>query len=107
MTQILKRHPPALSIKVGHLAKQRIANEGLHAEQIKIIPGAAGGPKGLGLQGLDQAIFGAFLPQAPQKRTLIGSSIGSWRFASIAAWGEKKGRNDSQSFIHICISIKK
>ena len=91
MTQILKRHPPALSIKVGRLAKQRIANEGLHAEQIKIIPGAAGGPKGLGLQGLDQAIFGAFLPRAPQKRTLIGASIGSWRFASIAAWGAKEG----------------
>lgn len=91
MIQILKKSPPALSIRAGHLAKHLIINEGLHAKQVDIIPGAAGGPKGLGLSGLDQAIFGEFLPQAPKRRTLIGSSIGSWRFASILAWGAKQG----------------
>lgn len=91
MIQILKQHPPALTLRAGYLAKQLIEKEGLYAAQVDIIPGAAGGPKGLGIQGLDQAIFADFLPRAQQKRTLIGSSIGSWRFASIMALGAKAG----------------
>ena len=91
MTQILQKRPPALNIRAGHLVRQLIEKDGLLAQQVDIIPGAAGGPKGIGIQGLDQAIFGYFLAQAPQRRTLIGSSIGSWRFASMAAWGAKEG----------------
>lgn len=91
MTQILHKHPPALSIRAGKLARQLIQSEGLQAEQVDIVPGAAGGPKGIGIQGLDQAIFGEFFARAPQRRTLIGSSIGSWRFASILAHGAKAG----------------
>ncbi len=91
MIQILKKSTPSLNIRAGALARQLIADEGFKAEHVDIIPGAAGGPKGIGIQGLDQAIFGEFLPQAPQRRTLIGASIGSWRFASILAWGAKPG----------------
>lgn len=91
MTQILQKHPSSLTIRAGSLAKQLIENEGLYAHQVDTIPGAAGGPKGIGIHGLDQAIFAEFLPKSPQKRTLIGSSIGSWRFASIMANGAKQG----------------
>ena len=49
-----------------------------------MVPGAAGGPKAVGISGLDQAIFGRFLPEARRPRTLIGASIGSWRFAAVA-----------------------
>ena len=91
MPQILKKSPPSLQIHVGKQAKQIILQQGLNAAQVDVIPGAAGGPKGIGIQGLDQAIFGEFLPQATKKRLLIGSSIGSWRFASIAAWGAVEG----------------
>lgn len=91
MIQILQKRPPSLNIRAGHLARQLIEQDGLQAAQVDIIPGAAGGPKGIGIQGLDQAIFANFLPRAPQQRTLIGSSIGSWRFASIAAWGAIEG----------------
>ncbi|RZJ22558.1 MAG: patatin-like phospholipase family protein [Acinetobacter sp.] len=91
MTQILQKRPASLNIRAGKLAHQLIEKEGLQANFVDIVPGAAGGPKGIGIQGLDQAIFGDFLAQAPQRRTLIGSSIGSWRFASIAAWGAKEG----------------
>lgn len=91
MTQILKRHAPALTLRAGRLARELILKEGLHASQVDILPGAAGGPKGIGIQGLDQAIFGSFLQQATQRRVLVGSSIGSWRFASIAAHGAKQG----------------
>ncbi|MGR3976219.1 patatin-like phospholipase family protein [Acinetobacter sp. 1207_04] len=91
MTQILYRKPSSLKIQAGSLAKQLIEKEGLHAQQVDMIPGAAGGPKGIGLTGLDQAIFGEFLPQAKQRRFLIGSSVGAWRFAGIVAQGEKLG----------------
>ncbi|WP_168408503.1 patatin-like phospholipase family protein [Acinetobacter indicus] len=91
MIQILQKRPPALTLRAGHLAQQLIAEQGLQPDQVDMIPGAAGGPKGIGIQGLDQAIFGEFLPQSAQRRTLIGSSIGSWRFASILAWGAKAG----------------
>lgn len=91
MTQILYRKPSSLKIQVGSLAKQLIEKEGLHAQQVDMIPGAAGGPKGIGLTGLDQAIFGEFLPQAKQRRFLIGSSVGAWRFAGIVTQGEKIG----------------
>ena len=102
MTQILHKRPPSLNIRAGHLARQLIEQEGLQASHIDIIPGAAGGPKGIGIQGLDQAIFADFLPRAAQKRTLIGSSIGSWRFASIAAWGATEGtKRLSELYTHL------
>ncbi|MEG1092812.1 MAG: patatin-like phospholipase family protein, partial [Acinetobacter sp.] len=65
MTQILHKRAPALQIRVGRLARQLIQSEGLQAEQVDIVPGAAGGPKGIGIQGLDQAIFGEFFARAP------------------------------------------
>ena len=91
MHYILPSKTKALSIRAGHLARQLILDEGLQAQHVDIIPGAAGGPKGLGLQGLDQAIFDEFLPQYQMRRYLVGSSIGSWRFASILAWGATQG----------------
>ena len=91
MTQILLKRPSSLTIQAGSLAKQLIQQEGLQAQHVDMIPGAAGGPKGIGLMGLDQAIFGDFLQRAKQRRYLIGSSVGAWRFASLIAQGEKKG----------------
>ena len=91
MIQILKKQQKVLTLGAGQHAYNLISKEGLQAHHVDTIPGAAGGPKGIGIQGLDQAIFGQFLPQAPQRRTVIGSSIGSWRFASILASGAKDG----------------
>jgi hypothetical protein len=73
---------PALTFKAGRRAFARIRAQGLDASDVGILPGAAGGPKALGLQGLDLALFGEWLPRAPRERSLIGTSIGSWRFAS-------------------------
>jgi hypothetical protein len=73
---------PALTIKAGHSALRRIQRDGLQPQDVGIIPGAAGGPKPLGIQGLDIALFGDWLNRAPRPRTLIGASIGAWRFAS-------------------------
>lgn len=73
---------PALTIKAGKRAIARIRDQGLAPQDVGIIPGAAGGPKALGIQGLDLALFGEWLPRAKRERSLIGASIGSWRFAS-------------------------
>ncbi|CAM3447944.1 hypothetical protein GCM10011247_31910 [Pseudomonas plecoglossicida] len=73
---------PALTFKAGQRALRQIRERGLRAEDVGVLPGAAGGPKPLGIQGLDLALFGEWLPSAPRQRALIGASIGSWRFAS-------------------------
>jgi hypothetical protein len=73
---------PALTLKAGPRALARIREAGLKAADVGILPGAAGGPKALGIQGLDLALFGEWLPAAPRERSLIGASVGSWRFAS-------------------------
>lgn len=61
---------------------EHLRQNGLQAKDIAIIPAAAGGPKGLILQALDQWLFGEWLPSAPRERTLIGASIGAWRMAA-------------------------
>jgi hypothetical protein len=71
-----------LTLRAGKRALERIRSAGLQASDIEVIPGAAGGPKALGIAGLDRAIFGEWLPAAPGVRHLIGSSIGAWRFAA-------------------------
>lgn len=71
-----------LIIRAGKRALERIRSAGLNAADVEIVPGAAGGPKGLGIAGLDRAIFGEWLPAAPGVRHLIGASIGAWRFAA-------------------------
>ncbi|MDH4608941.1 patatin-like phospholipase family protein [Pseudomonas sp. BN102] len=73
---------PALTLRAGRRAMARIHEQGLKPADVGILPGAAGGPKALGIQGLDLVLFGNWLPRAPRERSLIGASIGSWRFAS-------------------------
>ena len=49
---------PALTLKAGKRAFARIREQGLTPADVGILPGAAGGPKALGIQGLDLALFG-------------------------------------------------
>jgi hypothetical protein len=72
----------ALSIHAGPKALAHLREHGLRARDIAIVPAAAGGPKGLIFQKLDQWLFGSWLPSAPRERTLIGASIGAWRMAA-------------------------
>lgn len=69
-----------LSIRAGHLALQQIQQQGLQPSDIGMLPGAAGGPKALGITGLDQAVC-RWLASAPRTRELIGASIGGWRMS--------------------------
>jgi hypothetical protein len=72
----------SLSFHAGPAAMAQLRSHGLRASDIGIVPAAAGGPKGLIFQALDQWLFGDWLPAAPRERTLIGSSIGAWRMAA-------------------------
>lgn len=77
----------SLVVRAGPRALRHLREHGLRAADIDIVPGAAGGPKGLGLARLDEHIFADWLPSAFAARRapidLIGSSIGAWRFAAV------------------------
>ena len=72
----------ALHIHAGPKALAHIREHGLRPEHIGVIPGAAGGPKGLILGPLDRFIFGEWLAQSSQAVDLVGASIGAWRMAT-------------------------
>ncbi|NHZ33681.1 patatin-like phospholipase family protein [Massilia rubra] len=72
----------ALSFHAGPHALAHIRQHGLRARDIAVVPAAAGGPKGLIFQSLDQWLFGHWFAQAPRERALIGASIGAWRMAA-------------------------
>jgi hypothetical protein len=72
----------ALRLYAGPLARRHIEQHGLRAQDVGVIPAAAGGPKGLILGPLDRFIFGQWLSQSSQPVHLVGASIGAWRMAT-------------------------
>ena len=72
----------ALRIYAGPKARQHIEQHGLHPRDIGVVPGAAGGPKGLILGALDRFIFGSWLSGTTHPVHLVGASIGAWRMAT-------------------------
>ncbi|MDM0047136.1 phospholipase [Variovorax dokdonensis] len=72
----------ALRIHAGPLARAHIEQHGLRPADVRVIPGAAGGPKGLILGPIDRFLFGEWLPQSDQPVDLVGASIGAWRLAN-------------------------
>ena len=63
---------PSLTLKAGPRALARIRQNGLSAADVGTLPGAAGGPKALGIQGLDLALFGEWLPAVPRALSTPG-----------------------------------
>ena len=72
-----------LSILAGGKAREIIKEEGLRPERIKVVAGAAGGPKWLVLYHLDRAVFSSWFTGRTEPLFLLGSSIGVWRFAAL------------------------
>ena len=72
----------ALRIYAGRKARLHLEKNGLQPHDISVVPGAAGGPKGLILGALDRFIFGDWLTQSTQPVHLVGASIGAWRMAT-------------------------
>jgi hypothetical protein len=71
----------ALRILAGPRARKHLQDRGLAPADVRAIPAAAGGPKGLTLLPLDGYLFGHWLPQSTQTVHLLGASIGAWRMA--------------------------
>jgi hypothetical protein len=77
--------PAALNIHAGPRALAHLRREGLRAADVRVIPAAAGGPKGLVLTPLDRFLFGHWLATAGGTAGpvhLLGASIGAWRMAT-------------------------
>ena len=72
----------ALRVYAGPRARQHLEQNGLSPADVGVIPGAAGGPKGLILGPLDRFLFGQWLPKSQQPVHLVGASIGAWRMAT-------------------------
>ncbi len=72
----------ALQIHAGPRALQRLREHGLAPEDVRAIPAAAGGAKGITLLPLDRFIFGHWLAGCTQTLHLLGASIGAWRMAA-------------------------
>lgn len=73
-----------LVLRAGPAALKLLREEGLRSEQVKVMAGAAGGPKWLSLAGLDRYWFGEFFKARTQPLATIGSSIATWRFTAAA-----------------------
>jgi hypothetical protein len=72
----------ALRLHAGPVARRHIEAHGLRAQDVRVVPGAAGGPKGLILGPIDRFLFGDWLLQSEQAIDLVGASIGAWRLAN-------------------------
>lgn len=74
----------SLILKAGPAAMRILRQRGLRPQDIRVVAGAAGGPKWLVLSGLDRLIFGSWFQDRSDALFLVGSSIGAWRFAALS-----------------------
>ncbi len=70
-----------LDVRAGPDALRALENHGLRPGDVRVMVGASGGPKWLVLNGLDRHLMQHFLPAMQAPVHLLGSSIGTWRFA--------------------------
>jgi hypothetical protein len=73
-----------LSFFAGTKALARVREKGLSPDMVRVVAGAAGGPKWIVLYGLDHAVFFSWLRLRERPIFLVGSSIGAWRFAALS-----------------------
>ncbi len=71
----------ALQVFAGPAALAHLRERGLQPADVRVIPAAAGGPKGLVLNPLDRFLFGHWLAGSTHTVHLAGASIGAWRMA--------------------------
>ncbi len=76
--------PASLTFKAGASALKSVKTHGFDLSSIGTIAGASGGAKWLVLSQLDRAILTNIVPKLQGPVHLLGTSIGSWRFACYA-----------------------
>jgi len=74
---------PALRFIAGPTAYQQIAESGLKSESFTQLLAASGGPKWMGIAGLDKYLFGEFFKGRKTPLHTLGSSSGAWRLACL------------------------
>ncbi|MCF1428900.1 MAG: patatin-like phospholipase family protein [Shewanella sp.] len=74
----------SIRLLAGKRARQVILERGLHADLFTQLLAASGGPKWLGIAGLDKYLFSEFLPQSSRPLYTLGASSGAWRLACLA-----------------------
>jgi hypothetical protein len=74
----------SLTLKAGAGALKSVKTHGFDPSSIGTIAGASGGAKWLVLSQLDRAIINTVVPKLQGPVHLLGTSIGSWRFACYA-----------------------
>ena len=72
-----------LELRAGPRALAHLRERGIAPADVRAIPAAAGGPKGLALLPLDRRIAREWLPEMTRVE-LAGASIGAWRMAALA-----------------------
>ena len=72
----------ALRVLAGPAARAHLQQRGLAAADVRAVPAAAGGAKGLVLLPLDRFVFGHWLARSAHTVHLLGASIGAWRMAA-------------------------
>ncbi len=76
--------PISLTVKAGAGALKFVKKHGFDVSTIGTIAGASGGAKWLVLSQLDRVILSNLVPKLHGPVHLLGTSIGSWRFACYA-----------------------
>lgn len=71
-----------LDCYAGSQILEIVRDEGLAWNRIRMVLGAAGGPKWLVLYGLDRVLCREWLPKVKTPLDFLGASIGAWRFAA-------------------------
>ena len=89
--------PNNLTFFAGEIARSLIKEKGLQPEMVKVIAGAAGGPKFLVLNHIDRFLFSDWLSDTTGPIDLIGSSIGAWRFAALSMMQPLEAYNSLQT----------
>jgi len=73
-----------LTFFAGETARSLIKENGLDPSMVRVIAGAAGGPKFLVLSQIDQYLLTDWFANTENPVDLVGSSIGALRFAALA-----------------------
>lgn len=85
----------------GHRAYERIRENGLNPDDVKMVVGASGAAKWLVLHGLESVLFCQWFHGRTQPLHLYGTSIGSWKSAAAARENPEEGFNSlARAYIH-------
>lgn len=74
---------PALRFLAGPTAYKQIEENGLKPELFTQLLAASGGPKWIGIAGLDKYLFGEFFKERKTPLHTLGASSGAWRLACL------------------------